>query len=366
MNTDSVPVHRHTVSGKSTSSVGNHSHTLSAVDAAIAALEQKVAALDTRVSALEETPPDPPDPPDPPTGKVVNVDSVLNLLDALDDNTVDEIVVANGTYPVTVAASKKADSLWIGSQFAARTRPILVRAATTGGVIFDGHQQQYWGGITFAEGAHDQTWRGFRWINGEPTGTGVIVVGAYQNLAPIRNVAMEDCEISGFWGSDTEQHGHAVYISHAYGGPHVGVMFDHLKVVDDGVHVGGGIHIYHDSYEGGSALPNYFNAHQVTVRNSTFTGVRVGFYIWAHTAKDILIEDCQVINAREYGIRYERGENVTFRRVTTTGSRYGGIAPTYYMPGQQYQYPSIPELGPDGVPGPKLITFEDCSFDGLA
>jgi hypothetical protein len=134
-------------------------------------------------------------------------------------------------------------------------------------------------------------------------------------------------------------------------------------VVDTGTHIGGAIHLYHDSYDGELAtLPNYYNAHNVIVRNSTFTGVKVGFYVWAHTATNILIEDCQVFNARYAGVRYERGENVTFRRVTTTNSAVSGFPATYYIPGGPYSYPNVPEYGVDMVPGPKLVTFESCSF----
>lgn len=339
-----------------TNAAGSHSHATPEIDAAIAALEARVAALE----AQPEPEPDP-EPPPPPTGKVAKVASVVNLLDALADNTVDEIVMANGRYAHDIASHKSATSLWIGADFAARTRPVLVRAETLGGVTFDGNQQRWWGGIIVADGAHDQTWRGFRWVNGEPTGTGAIVIGGYTNLKPTRNIVFEDCEIAEPWGSDTEQHGHAVYISQAYGGPHTGLVFDRFKATDTGTHIGGGIHIYHDSYDG-AGLKNYHNVQGLIVRKSVFTGLRVGFYIWAHTAKDILIEDCRVIGSREYGVRYERGENVTLRRVVTSGSKYAGIAPTSYVPGGPYRYPSIPELGPDMEPGPKLVTFEACDF----
>ena len=91
----------------------------------------------------------------------VRVSSIAALKIALADNTIDEIVVVNGTYHVSTAGSQASDSLWIGSQFAGRTRSILVRAETTGGVIFDGGGAKYFGGISFEDGAHHQEWRGF-------------------------------------------------------------------------------------------------------------------------------------------------------------------------------------------------------------
>ena len=51
------------------------------------------------------------------------VTSIPALLTALADNAVTDIVVANGRYRVSPAASQASDSLWIGSRFAGRTRP---------------------------------------------------------------------------------------------------------------------------------------------------------------------------------------------------------------------------------------------------
>ena len=76
------------------------------------------------------------------------------------------IVVANGTYHISQPATEQSDSLWIGSRFAGRTRPITVRAATIGGVTFDGGGATYFGGISFKDGAHDQTWDGFNFASG--------------------------------------------------------------------------------------------------------------------------------------------------------------------------------------------------------
>ena len=109
--------------------------------------------------------------------------SIPTLLAALDDNAVTDIVVANGTYRVSKASSQGTNSLWIGARFADRTRSVTVRAETRGGVTFDGGGTTYFGGLSFVEGAHDQTWDGFNFANGEATSTGIIVFGGYAGAA---------------------------------------------------------------------------------------------------------------------------------------------------------------------------------------
>ncbi len=87
-------------------------------------------------------------------GKVVTVTSIAALKSALVDNSVDEIIVKNGTYHVSPSNRLAADSLWIGSSasggpaFAERTRPIIVRAETRGGVTFDGGGGSGYGGLS--------------------------------------------------------------------------------------------------------------------------------------------------------------------------------------------------------------------------
>ena len=44
--------------------------------------------------------------------------------------------------------------------------PIIVRAETPGGVTFDGSGNSGgYGGLSFEDGAHDQTWDGFNFAN---------------------------------------------------------------------------------------------------------------------------------------------------------------------------------------------------------
>ena len=90
--------------------------------------------------------------PNPSPGTSVRVTSIPALLTALDDNSVTDIVVANGTYRVSAAASKRSNSLWIGSRFADRTKAVTVRAETRGGVTFDGGGATYFGGLSLRGG----------------------------------------------------------------------------------------------------------------------------------------------------------------------------------------------------------------------
>ena len=46
----------------------------------------------------------------------VRVTSISGLLDTLADDTVTDIVVANGTYSVSLASSLASNSLWIGDR----------------------------------------------------------------------------------------------------------------------------------------------------------------------------------------------------------------------------------------------------------
>ena len=60
--------------------------------------------------------------------KSVLVASVVGLKAALADDSVDDIVVADGTYHISESADETGNSLWIGSAYARRTRPVTVRA----------------------------------------------------------------------------------------------------------------------------------------------------------------------------------------------------------------------------------------------
>ena len=128
--------------------------------------------------------------PTVPNAKTVRVTSIKALLSALDDDSIDAIVVKDGTYRVSPSNEEAADSLWIGSRYADRTRPIIVRAETRGGVIFEGDGQGSYGGLSFEDGAHHQTWDGFTFTNMAARQSGIIEVGGYVPRRPPHHITV--------------------------------------------------------------------------------------------------------------------------------------------------------------------------------
>ena len=248
---------------------------------------------------------------DPP----VRVTSIPALLTALADDTVTEIVVANGTYHVDGAASRQASSLWIGEEFAGRTRPILVRAETTGGVTFDGGGR-YLGGISFQEGAHHQTWQGFVFAHGSPKESGVIMFGGNAGSPGAHHITLRDITVDKSV-TDVRTMGYAVYFSYAVGGPH-DILIEDFTVDNSLGGLEAALHFYHSD----AANRNAWN---VTVRRMHVTGTQQAIMLWDKTLQDIVIEDSTITGAESYAVRYEMGDTVMLRRVTSTGSGESGF-----------------------------------------
>ena len=141
--------------------------------------------------------------PTAPVVKTVRVTSIAALRKTLADNSVDVIVVANGTYHVSPSNQFRANSLWIGGpshpafDYAKRTRPITVRAETRGGVTFDGGGGSGFGGLSFEDGAHHQTWDGFRFANMAASSTGIIEVGGYSPRRTPHHITLRNITILG-------------------------------------------------------------------------------------------------------------------------------------------------------------------------
>jgi hypothetical protein len=295
-----------------------------ALAGALMAVALVLLAAPALVPAAPPAPTDQPTPrttatPAPTPSSSVRVTSIPALLTALADDTVTEIVVADGTYRVSAAAAQRSDSLWIGARFAARTNPVTVRAETTGGVTFDGAGATYFGGITFVEGAHHQTWQGFRFTNGEPTGTGVIVFGGYSLRAPPHHITLRNITVSGLTGS---LNGYPIYFSMAAApGPH-DLLIEDFTAVDNGASKAL-IHFYHDSAEGDPA--GNYNAQNTVIRRATLTGTPEPIMIWARSVTNLLIEDTTISGAGQFAIHFEYGSGVVLRRVTSTGSGRGGF-----------------------------------------
>jgi hypothetical protein len=256
--------------------------------------------------------------PTPTPSSTVRVTSIPALLTTLADDTVTEIVVADGTYRVSGAANKQASSLWIGARFAARTRPVLVRAETTGGVTFDGGGTTYFGGISFQEGAHDQTWQGFTFANGVATSTGVIMFGGYTGSPGAHHITLRDITIASSCVTSQPAgiyHDHGVYFSWSVGGVH-DILIDGLTM--NGV-LDSAIHFYHSD-------ASNVNAWNVTMRRVAVTGTKMAFIIWDKTLRNILVEDSTVTGAVSFAVRYESpGTGIVLRRLVSTGSGQQGF-----------------------------------------
>jgi hypothetical protein len=265
-------------------------------------------------------PPLPSAPPTPPievVGESVHVASIPELLDALADDAVGEIVVADGVYHVSTAATQGADSLWIGTRFASRTKPVLVRAQTPGGVILDGSGASFFGGISFEQGAHHQTWDGFVFANGTPTQTGVITFGGYAGEAAphhitLRNITIDRSITSGAAGATD----HGIYVSRAVGGPH-DLLFEEIKV--DGT---GGLSSAFHFYGSDDANPNAWN---VTIRRLSVVGTQQAIMLWDPTLHDITIDTAVIADTRDYAVRFESpgATEIVLANITSTGSGSG-------------------------------------------
>lgn len=257
----------------------------------------------------------------PPAGSQVRVSSIPALRDALADDAVTEIVVADGTYRVSAAASQAADSLWIGSRFAGRTRPVTVRAETRGGVTFDGGGTTYFGCISFEDGAHDQTWDGFNCAGGQATDTGVVVFGGYAGLAAPHHITMRYITIlASSTGRATSAsapgNDHAISVAQAVGGPH-DLLFEDITVDGRGGLAGAIVFYYSTATER--------NAWNVTVRRLHVTGTQQAIMLWDPTLRDITFDTADITDALSLAVRYESpgATGIVFANITSTGSGSG-------------------------------------------
>jgi hypothetical protein len=264
-------------------------------------------------------------PTQPPYSKVVIVASIAALKTALADDTVDEIIVANGTYHVSPSNQTRADSLWIGGNaYAARTRPITVRAATIGGVTFDGGGGSGYGGLSFEDGAHHQTWDGFNFANMTADQSGIIEFGGYLPRRTVHHLTVRNIRILGTCrgrattaaGNTTE---HAIYFAHAAGvGPH-DLLAEDISVDGSGF-LASAIHGDH----GDATNPPAYN---VTVRRLHVTKTQQAIILWQPAFRNWTIDGADISGALAYAVRYEAigGTGITFANITSTGSGVRGF-----------------------------------------
>lgn len=287
-------------------------------------------ALSDRITALEKPVPVPPPAPPPPTGKTVQAPNVSVLMSAYGDDSVSEIVVANGVQHISGSADQNADSLWIDKRFAGRTRPIIVRPATPGGVTFDAGGG-YLGGISFSgEGGKLSTWQDFHFANGVTGSTGVIVFGGYPGMNAPHDLALKritvdaSCHRVNDGATD-----HAVYFSYAldtWGN----ILIEDLTVDASGP-LGLATAIHRD--HGGPADAPLVAAHGVTVRNLTFLGnksfaAQQAILLWFPPARDWLFDGATIKNAGGFGIRYEAtpASNIVFKDIVSDAPFYSSQA----------------------------------------
>jgi len=251
----------------------------------------------------------------PPTS--VRVTSIAGLLSVLADDSVANIVVADGTYRVSRASSQASDSLWIGARYASRTRPVTVWAETRGGVTLDGGGTIAYGCISFEAGAHDQTWDGFQCADGSPTQTGVIVFGGYAGQAAPHHITLRNWSLlASLTTPSTGATDHGVYFSEAVGGPH-DITLENLSVDGSGG-LDSAIHAFH------SDATNQ-NAWNVTIAGLSVSGTAQALILWDSTLHDWTIRDSTIANATDTAVRFESpgATGISFTNVTSTGSGSG-------------------------------------------
>jgi hypothetical protein len=260
----------------------------------------------------------------PPGGSAVYVSSIASLKEELLDNSNTEIVLTDGTYSIDAAGLELTNSLWIGSDYASRTTPVLVRAETVGGVTLSRGGGSM-GGITFSGGAHHQTWQGFVFANGNANQTGVVMIGGWADVAAPHDLALDDISVlSSVTGTTT---GHAIYFSMAADPGPYNITVDGLDV--DGA---GGLYSVFHFYHSQSGSPN---AGHVTISNLTATNLKEAIMLWDSTLHDITIENSVITDSLYYAVRYEQADadnDITLDNVDSTGSGEQGFFSSYGAP----------------------------------
>ena len=102
-------------------------------------------------------------------------------------------------------------------------------------MTLDGGGNRRFRRLTFEDGAHDQTWDGFRFANMKAEYTGIIEVGGYLPRRTPHHITLRNMTILGSCtGRATTASGstwdHGIYLAHAVGvGPH-DILIENLTV----------------------------------------------------------------------------------------------------------------------------------------
>ena len=258
----------------------------------------------------------------------VNVSSIAALKTAAADNSVDVIVLADGTYSIANATSELTTSLFFGSAFASRTRALIIQAQTTGGVTFDGGSASMCG-LYVGQGAHDITFDGFKFANIRPVSTGVVTISQHGTVeAPVYNLTFKNITILGTClGTVTttlpgEFLDHGFYLSSAAKpGPHDITIQDCTVIApaDNTRYLHSVLTIYGDE----NAVET--TPYNVTVTRLTGTG-KDGFLIWGANIHDCTFTSCTFTSCRVFGARQQYANlNMRYISCTSTGSGTQGF-----------------------------------------
>jgi hypothetical protein len=277
-----------------------------------------------RLGIPQATAPLPSAPPAPSGGKTVTVSSIPALLANLADDSVGQIVVANGTYHVSPANDTASDSLWIGAKFAGRTRPILVMAQTRGHVIFDGGGGSGYSGLSFEAGAHDQTWDGFVFANMRADHSGIIEIAGYVPLRAPHNITLRFITVTascrgGATSASAPATEHAIYVANA-----AGVGPNHLLLEDISVDGTGGLASAIQFDHGDATNPN---ASYVTVRRLHVIGTQQAVLFWTPAVHYVTFDSVTIQNAIRFAVRFESlgASAVVLSNIVSTGSGEAGF-----------------------------------------
>ena len=212
-----------------------------------------------------------------------------------------------------------------GDRLASRTRPITVRAETVGGVTLDGSGDSgAYGALSFEDGAHDQTWDGFRFANMAAQYTGIIEVGGYLPRRTPYNITVRNMTIT--WtctGRATYADGstwdHGMYIAHAVGvGPH-----DLLSRTSRSTAAA----TLPAPSTSTTAMLHNPAAWNVTVRGLHVTNTQQAIILWSDGLRNIVFDGADISGAKAYGVRFESSpaSGIVFKNITSVNSGYRGF-----------------------------------------
>ena len=195
--------------------------------------------------------------------------------------------------------------------------------------MFDGNGGVGYGGLSFEDGAHDQTWDGFVFANMAAEQSGIVEIGGYVARRTPHHITLRNITILGTCtgsatSADAPAVDHAFYISNArVEGPH-DLLFEDITV--DGS--GGLASAFHFDH-GTAADPN---ATGVVVRRLHVTGTQQALILWQPPLHDITFDQVDISGALSHAIRFESigATDIVFSNITSTGS---GNEPFFSMLG---------------------------------